>query len=158
MKSTRALCGCAALRELETQPPPVTEGQRIMRESAEMDARENQRRWGCPAVSRVRIPLDRDLEGEARYVATVTGTPVADTCPLACVTYADPWVVELTRAVSLTEWHVPIENVVGRELTRADVMALSALKSAQGDAWKSNRQIEEQRRAAEQNRGRGGAR
>jgi phage FluMu protein gp41 len=67
-------------------------------------------------------------------------------------------VVEITRAVALAgEWHVPVSETLGRELTKADLDALSALKAAQGDAWTSDEKIREAKRAAE-TRGRSGAR
>lgn len=70
------------------------------------------------------------------------------------MTYADPWVVELTRAVSLaSEWHVPLTESLGRELTAVDLEALAALKQAQGEAWDSDRKIEEQRRKNDGKRG-----
>ena len=77
----------------------------------------------------------------------MTGTPEATTCPLACITYADPWVVEVTRAVALAaDLHVPLDDQLGRDLTRADLAALSALKKAQGDAWQSDEKIREQKK------------
>jgi hypothetical protein len=109
------------------------------------DAREMQARWGCPAVAHARVPLDPDLRQEAEYVARVTDTAPADTCPLACVTYAAPWVAEVTRAVALaTDWKVDPSETVGRDLTAIDLAALAALKQAQGDAWTSDQEIREQ--------------
>ena len=62
--------------------------------------------------------------------------------------------VEVTRAVSLAgEWHVPLTETLGRDLTAADIDALHALKTAQGEAWESDRKIEEQRRKADAKRG-----
>lgn len=106
-------------------------------------ARECRERWGCPG--REGHVLEPDLAAEARYVADLTRTPVATTCPLACITHASPWVVELTSAVALaSDWHVPLETTLGRELAAVDIAALSALKSAQHDAWQSDQKIREQ--------------
>jgi hypothetical protein len=94
--------------------------------------------------------LDADLAAEAQHVARVTGTPLASTCPMACVERASPWLAEVTQAVALaTDWHVPIDTTLGRELTAADLAALSALKSAQGAAMTSDREIDRQEREAE---------
>lgn len=80
----------------------------------------------------------------------MTGTPEAATCPLACITYADPWVVEITRAVALAaDLHIPIDDQLGRDLTRADLAALGALKHAQGDAWSSDEKMREAQREQE---------
>ena len=56
------------------------------------------------------------------------------------------WVAEITRAVSLTEWHVSIEDTIGRSLTKVDIDALAALKRAQNEAWTSNQKIAEANR------------
>ncbi|HQY62175.1 MAG TPA: hypothetical protein PK141_12325 [Polyangiaceae bacterium] len=80
----------------------------------------------------------------------MTGTPVASTCPLACVERASPWLLEVTQAVALaSDWHVPLDTTLGRDLTAADLTALSALKSAQGGAMASDREIDRQEREAE---------
>ena len=144
------------MRDVDTLPPLSSKTATDARNDAlRVDAAEWRARWGCP---RGHATLPPDLASEARHVARVTGTPEATTCPLACVTYADPWVVEVTRAVSLaSEWHVPIAEALGRNLTAVDLEALHALKQAQGEAWESDRKIEEQKRAQEK-RGRGGAR
>lgn len=74
---------------------------------------------------------------------------MATTCPFACITAADPWVVEITRAVALAvDWHVAIPETLGRDLTCVDVQALAALKAAQGDAWRSDQEIAEREREA----------
>tara|TARA_R110000868_G_scaffold265054_2_gene523861 strand:- start:371 stop:556 length:186 start_codon:yes stop_codon:yes gene_type:complete len=53
----------------------------------------------------------------------------------------------VTRAVALAaDLHVPIDDQLGRDLTRVDLQALSALKSAQGAAWTSDETIREQQR------------
>lgn len=94
--------------------------------------------------------LDADLAAEAQHAARVTGTPVASTCPMACVERASPWLAEVTQAVALaTDWHVPIDTTLGRDLTAADLTALSALKAAQGGAMASDREIDRQEREAE---------
>lgn len=122
------------------------------------DGRELQRRWGCPGACDKRVTLEPDLAAEARHAARVTDTPEAETCPFACITYADPWVVDITRAVMLaTDWHVPITETLGRELTRADIEALAALKTAQREAWESDRAIEEKRRKADEAKRRSGS-
>jgi len=114
------------------------------RDATAADADECRTRWGCPGGP---VELPPDLAAEARHVATVTGTPEARTCPLACITYAEPWVVEVTRAVALAaDLHVPLDDQLGRDLTRADLAALSALKKAQGDAWQNDERIREQKR------------
>lgn len=114
-------------------------------------AREQRERWGCPG--RAGHTLDPDLAAEAAYVADLTRTPVATTCPLACITHASAWVVELTGAVSLaTDWHVPLETTLGRDLAAVDICALSALKSAQHEAWKSDQKIREQEAENERQR------
>ena len=122
-----------------------------------LQATEARERWGCPR-GHASGALDPDLAAEARYVARLTDTPEATTCPLACITFADPWVREVTEAVSLaTDWHVPIETTLGRDLTRADVQALTALKQAQHDAWTSDRKIQEAEQESQtQARKRGG--
>ena len=103
--------------------------------------------------------LPPDLAAEARHVAAVTGTPAAETCPLACITCADPWVVEVTRAVALAaDLHVPIDEQLGRDLTRVDLAALSALKKAQGDAWQSDEKIRETKRENDRKAARSGVR
>lgn len=133
--------------------------QGFQRDATLADARECRERWGCPRGAAGGDPLPPDLAAEARHVALVTGTPEATTCPLACVTYAAPWVVEVTRAVALAaDLHVPIDEQLGRDLTRVDLAALSALKQAQGAAWESDQKIREQRAAQERKAGRGGAR
>lgn len=108
-------------------------------------------RWGCPAAGHAPpAALDPDLAYEARHVARVTGTPPATTCPLACLERASPWLLELTEAVSLCGpegWVSDITDVLGRELTAADVAALSALKRGQSAAMQSDREIAEQREA-----------
>lgn len=129
------------------------------RDAALADAAEYRTRWGCPRGPVAGAPLPADLASEARHVATVTGTPEASTCPLACITYADPWVVEITRAVALAaDLHIPIDEQLGRDLTRVDLQALSALKRAQGEAWESDQKIRDEMRAQEAKSGRGGAR
>ena len=124
-----------------------------LRDATLDSAREYRERWGCPRGPAAGAPLPADLAAEARHVAIVTGTPEARTCPLACITYADPWVVELTRAVALAaDLHIPLDDQLGRDLTRVDLAALSAIKQAQGAAWESDQKIreeqEEQRRKA----------
>jgi phage FluMu protein gp41 len=150
------MCGCSLAREVDSLPPLASKTATDARnEALRADAAEWRERWGCP---RGHATLPRDLAAEAEHVARITRTPVATTCPLACVTWADPWVVEITRAVALAgEWHVPVSETLGRELTKADLDALSALKAAQGDAWTSDEKIREAKRAAE-TRGRSGAR
>lgn len=136
--------------------PTLHEGERQRKAVIVEAAQEYRARWGCP---RGGAPLPPDLAAEARHVAAVTGTPEATTCPLACVTYADPWVVEVTRAVALAaDLHVPIDEQLGRDLTRVDLAALSALKKAQGDAWASDEKIREQRREQERKSAARGAR
>ena len=121
-------------------------------EALRANATEARERWGC-GQSRT-TPLPPDLAAEARHVARVTGAPEAETCPLACVTYADPWVVELTRAVSLAgDWHVPLTESLGRDLVAVDIEALAELKQAQGAAWESDRKIEEHQRKRDAKRG-----
>lgn len=137
--------------------PTLHEGERQRKAAIVEAAQEHRARWGCPRGNGA--PLPPDLAAEARHVAAVTGTPEATTCPLACVTYADPWVVEVTRAVALAaDLHVPIDEQLGRDLTRADLAALSALKKAQGDAWQSDEKIREQRREQERKSAARGAR
>jgi len=107
------------------------------------DAEESRARWSCP---RGAAELPPDLAAEVRHVAALTGTPEAHTCPFACVEHADPWVLEVTRAVALaSDWHVPIAETLGRELSRVDLQALAALQSARGAAWESDQTIREQR-------------
>lgn len=68
---------------------------------------------------------------------------------MACVERASPWLLEVTQAVALaTDWHVPIDTTLGRDLTAADLSALAALKAAQGAAYASDRAIEAQEREA----------
>ena len=119
-------------------------------------AAECRERWGCPG--REGHTLEPDLAAEAKYVAALTRTPEATTCPLACVTHSSPWVVELTEAVALaSEWHVPLETTLGRDLAAVDIRALAALKNAQYDAWQSDQKIREQEAENErQQRPRGG--
>lgn len=137
--------------------PTLHEGERQRKAAIVEAATECRARWGCPRGNSA--PLPPDLAAEARHVAAVTGTPEATTCPLACVTYADPWVVEVTRAVALAaDLHVPIDEQLGRDLTRVDLAALSALKKAQGDAWQSDEKIREQRREQERKSAARGAR
>jgi hypothetical protein len=52
---------------------------------------------------------------------------------------------------------VPIDDQLGRDLTRVDLQALSALKSAQGAAWTSDEKIREQKRDQERRNARRGA-
>lgn len=119
-------------------------------------AAECRERWGCPG--REGHVLEPDLAAEARYVASLTRTPVATTCPLACITHASLWVVELTGAVALaSDWHVPLETTLGRDLAAVDIAALSALKAAQHDAWKSDQKIREEEAANDRQRPRGGS-
>ena len=137
--------------------PTLNDGQRQSRSAILASADENRARWGCPRGNGA--PLPPDLAAEARHVAAVTGTPEATTCPLACITYAEPWVVEVTRAVALAaDLHVPLDDQLGRDLTRADLAALSALKKAQGDAWQSDEKIREQKRENDRKAARSGAR
>lgn len=143
MNSTRARCGCRLAREADLSPP----GDK--RDALLEDSEECRARWGCPGGPQRGRPLPPDLAEEARHVARVTGTPEASTCPLACVTFADPWVVEITRAVSLAaEWHVPVADTLGRVPCSADLAAMHALKAAQGDAWESTRKIEDEKQRA----------
>lgn len=139
------------MREAERSPPRT--GNRTadaqIRAALLDEAREYQQRWGCPAVCTARSPLDPDLALEAERVARITDTQPADTCPLACVTYASEWVAKLTRAVALaTDWKVDPSETVGRDLTAIDLDALAALKQAQHDAWTSDQEIREQEAAA----------
>ena len=68
-------------------------------------------------------------------------------------------VVEVTRAVALAaDLHVPIDEQLGRDLTRVDLAALSALKKAQGDAWSSDEKIRETKREQERKAARSGVR
>jgi len=118
-------------------------------------AKEQQARWGCPAAGKKKLPvLPRDLLQEAEHTARLTQTPVADTCPLACVKAADPWVVELTHAIAAqSESGIPISEKLGRDLTLVDLTAIDTLKRAQNDAYRSDRDIAQQHRdAAEQQR------
>jgi len=142
------------MRELATCPPPSS-GNRA-EDAATLaaltaGARSQQRRWGCPAAGHTpHATLPDDLASEAQHVARVTGTPLATTCPMACVERASDWLLEITTAVSLAaDWHVPLPDTLGRELTAADITALSALKGAQGAAMASDRAIEQQKRDAE---------
>lgn len=114
-------------------------------------AQECRERWGCPG--REGHTLEPDLAAETKYVADLTRTPVATTCPLACITHASAWVAELTGAVALaSDWHVPIETTLGRDLAAVDIAALAALKNAQHDAWKSDTKIREQEAENERQR------
>jgi hypothetical protein len=103
-----------------------------------------QRRWGCPAAGHTPpAALDPDLVHEAAHVARITGTPPAATCPLACVERASSWLIEMTQAVALaSDWHVPLDTTLGRDITAADLAALSALKSAQSQAMQSDRDLD----------------
>lgn len=130
-----------------------------LRDATLDSAREYRERWGCPRGPANGDALPPDLAAEARHVATVTDTPEASTCPFASITFASPWVVEITRAIALaSDLHIPIDEQLGRDLTRVDLQALSALKRAQGEAWESDQKIREEQRAQEQKRGRSGAR
>ena len=137
--------------------PALHEGERQRKAAIVEAAAEYRARWGCPRGNSA--PLPPDLAAEARHVAAVTGTPEATTCPLACITYAEPWVVEVTRAVALAaDLHVPIDEQLGRDLTRVDLAALSALKKAQGDAWQSDEKIRETKRENDRKAARSGVR
>lgn len=121
-------------------------GDQFKQKAAEDEAEENRSRWNCPGKKGSPGVLPPDLEAEAAYVAQITGTPKAESCPLEGITYADPWVVELTRAVALSsDLSIPLEDALGRALTQVDLLALSSMKSAQGAAWKSDTKIREQR-------------
>jgi len=105
-------------------------------------ARAMQARWRCPCAGHSPGPLPADIEREAAQVATVTGTERATTCPFAGIERADDWTRELIGAVSLAiDWHVPIAETLGRDLTRADVIALQNLKQAQADAQRSDAEL-----------------
>jgi hypothetical protein len=135
-----------------------TGGDPFRRDAAIDNAKECKERWGCPKRTERPLELPPDLAAEARHVATVTGTPEAAGCPLECITYADPWVVEITKAVALAaDLHIPVAEQLGRDLTTADLQALSALKSSQGAAWKSDEKIREQKRDQERRNARRGA-
>lgn len=124
-----------------------TGGDPYRRDAAIADAMESKERWGCPRRLGEPRELPPDLAAEARHVAKVTGTPEAEGCPFECINYASPWVVEITRAVALAaDLHIPVTEQLGRDLTVPDLQALSAIKSAQGAAWKSDEKIREQQR------------
>lgn len=116
------------------------------RRDATLDtAREHKERWQCGAKKRTELPPD--LAAESRYVATITRTPEATTCPLECVQHADEWVLEMTQAASLGgELNIPIETYLGRDLTQVDIEAIKTIKTAQYDACKSNQQIAAQQK------------
>lgn len=123
-------------------------------------ARELQARWGCPAAGHAPpATLPPDLAEEAAHVARLTGTPLADTCPLACLSAADPWVRELTEAVGMgaEPFFVPLETTLGRDLTAADLAALKALNRARNDAAASDRDLDEREREARKKAGPPGA-
>jgi hypothetical protein len=84
----------------------------------------------------------------ARNAARVVG--LADTprtCPFACIVAADPWVVEITRAAGIAhDYHTPLDAILQRPLTAADIDALDAMRSGQHDAWTSDRAIEDAER------------
>ena len=65
----------------------------------------------------------------------------------------------MTRAVALAaDLHIPVDEQLGRDLTRVDLQALSALKKAQGDAWQSDEKIREQKREQDRKAAARGAR
>lgn len=124
--------------------------------------------WRCAGAPAVGVELphvdqaetDPELELMARRAERVIGAQagVFERCPFECLMVASEWVAELTTAVSLAvDWHVPMGEVLGRELTAADVQGLDALKRAQGACWRRDQEIERQRReieAAKQGRSR----
>ena len=119
-------------------------------------ARGLQELWHCPAAGCAPGALPAHLAREAEHAAGIMGTPVAESCPFACIERADPWVAELTGAVSLAvDWHVALSDTLGRELTRADTIALQHLKQAQADAQRSDADIarREHEHAAKARRG-----
>ena len=119
-------------------------------------ARGLQELWRCPAAGHTPAPLPEHLAREAAHAASIMGTPVSESCPFACIERADPWVAELTGAVSLAvDWHVALPDTLGRDLTRADTLALQHLKQAQADAQRSDADIarREHEHAAKARRG-----
>jgi hypothetical protein len=112
------------------------------------DAEGQQARWGCPAAGhRPPATLEPDLRYEDEGAARVMGTPAAGTCPFACLEAADPWVDELTRAVSLRKLVPDLSETLGRPLASADLDALHALTTAQNEAAASDRDEAERKRA-----------
>ena len=121
--------------------------------------------WRCPAAPAVvaslgaELPpspeaetLDPELARLARLTERVIGAEAEsfESCPHAELIQAPEWVAELTTAVSLAvDWHVPMGEVLGRELTAADVQGLDALKRAQSACWRRDQAIERQRREIE---------
>lgn len=160
----RARCGCQELRRLGAEPPAgegAAEAWGVERDAALADAAA----WQCPAAPAVAASLGAELpkaspEGKrdpelvrlARLTERVIGAEVGsfDSCPHAELIEAPEWVAELTTAVSLAvDWNVPMSEVLGRELTAADVQGLDALKRAQSACWRRDQAIERQRREIE---------
>lgn len=120
-------------------------------------------RWGCPRAGHTPpAALPPDLAQAHEHVTAATGADLAPTCPWAQC--SGEHVIEICDAVSLAaEWHVPIAETLGRDLTRADTQALVALRISQHAATKAEHEHhareaerERSRRDAARNAGRGG--
>lgn len=75
------------------------------------------------------------------------GCEAFTSCPFAEITAASPWVIEITEACSrAADLHIPVADSLGRDLTCADLAAISEMQRGQSAAMKSDRDIAEQQR------------
>jgi hypothetical protein len=137
-------CGC--LKRIEADRTVLNEAaHQAVFDTAEDFSRE----WGCPAAGHnPPAALPKHLAPLARNAARVVGlAETPRTCPFACIVAADPWVVEITRAAGIAhDYHTPLDAILQRPLTAADIDALDAMRSGQHDAWTSDRAIEDAER------------
>lgn len=146
----RAACGCLKRRDAEREglDGPALDA---MLETASSFSRD----WGCPVAGCAPHTPSRQLSILAEHTARVVGlSETPTTCPFAALMHADPWVAELTRAAAIAEtYHTPLPQVLGRELTPADLDALDAVIRAKADAWQSDQMIMEREREAKRPKG-----
>jgi hypothetical protein len=98
---------------------PGDEEGRRSREDLITIGKEMAEAWGCPMKGhKPKEALREDLEDALDRVRRATKADLPPTCPWSAC--SSEWVLEVTDAVSLTEWNVPLETTLGRPLTKVD--------------------------------------
>ena len=104
--------------------------------------------WGCPMRGhKPKGELREDLADALDRVRRMTRADLPPTCPWS--NCSSEWVLEVTDAVSLTEWNVPLETTLGRSLTKVDTDALVALRRSRAEAMRANSEQRERDRERE---------
>lgn len=147
------MCGCLKIEEAKrtTVAADDDEGKRDRENLIEIGEGMAEA-WGCPMRGhKPPEKLREDLGDSWSRVREMTGADLPRTCPWSSC--SSELVLEITDAVSLTEWNVPLETTLGRPLTKVDTEALITLRRSRVEAAKANheqreRDLERERNAA----------